>query len=310
VSDELKRIQELEQQRQAQLKMQENVAVAKKTSVYVTVTIVCVILLICLVFFFLSLSKYLRKPSDELVINDKPGTGETVMLGSYTCKKSDCAELSVLSDTQKLIKDEGYLLYNEESKESFVLALDGEYTEFEEFNWGEKRYFFAKNADGLGLIFSITDNRTVTDAIYESVISDTSDAAYSGLDWLLGKMIIAKRSNSFRLVDIENGSEKVAGAKGIFATKSGYYFAKEEDGALRAYNSSKTQVLLAESGSQLYERDGFLVLIKEGNFEIYKNNGEQARNEECSFYNELSSHERNTLADYLNGNGAYLRIPN
>ncbi len=310
VSEELQQMQALEQQRLAQLKMEENVATVKKTGVYVTVTIICIILLICLVFFFLSLTKYLRRPDGEVVIDNKPGSGETVMIGSYTCKKSDCAEMLAMSDTKKLIKDESYLIYDEESKDSFVLALDGEYAEFEEFSWGDKQYFLAKNAEGLGSIFSITDNKRITDEIYEGVVSDPADSAYNGLDWIVGKLIIMKRGGSFRLIDITDGSEKVSGAKGVFVTKSGYYIAKEENGALRAYNSSKAQVLLAEDGDQLYERDGFLIIVRKDSFEIVKSDGQQARSEDCPFYSELNSRERNTLADYLNGNGAYLHIQN
>lgn len=309
-AEELQRLQALEQQRIAQLKMQENVATAKKTGVYITVTAICIVLLICLVFFFLSLTKYLRRSDGEVVIGDKPGTNETVMIGGYSCKKSDCSEMLVMSDGEILIKDEGYLIYGEDDKESFVLALDGDYAEFEEFFWGDKQYLLAKNAEGLGSIFSITENKRITDEIYEAVVADSSDPAYSGLDWIVGKLIIMKRSGSFRLVDIENGSEKVAGAKGVFATRSGYYIAKEENGVLRVYNSSKNQVLLAENGEQLYERDGFLIIAKNDYFEIIKNDGEQVRSEECPFYDELNSRERNELAGYLNSNGAYLHIQN
>ena len=69
-------------------------------------------------------------------------------------------------------------------------------------------------------------------------------------------------------------------------------------------------MLLAENGEQLYERDGFLIIVKNDYFEIIKNDGEQVRSEECPFYDELNSRERNELAGYLNSNGAYLHIQN
>lgn len=308
-SQELQRFQMLEEQRQAQLKMQEKVAAAKKTTMYITVTAICIVLLICLVFFFLSLAKYLRKPTDTDTSGGTGGTSEVTKIGTYSCKKNDC-ELLVeeLSDGRQLIKDNSYLLYNQGTEESFILTLEGEYAEFEEFSWGDKHYLLAKNAEGLGAIFSTTDNKYITDAVYESVLGDASDPAYAGMDWIVGNLIIAKRSGSYRLLSIEDGAEKVAGVLGVFVTHSGYYIAREENGVLRAYNSSKKQVVLTESDQQLYERDGFLVVAGSHGFQIYKNDGTDARSEECPFYKELSEKDNSSLVGFLNGNGAYLHI--
>lgn len=307
-SAELRQLQMLEEQRLAQLKMEEKVVAAKKTSVYVVVAIVCIVLLICLVFFFLSLAKYLRKPTDADISGGSGSSSEVVTLGTYTCKKSDCEAMLDLADGRQLIKDNSYILYNQGTEESFILTLEGDYTEFDEFTWGDKHYLLAKNSDGLGAIFSTTDNKYITDAIYESVLGDASDSAYAGMNWVVGEFVIAKRSGSFRLVNIKDGTERVSGVLGVFATRSGYYVAKEEGGILRVYNSSKTQVLLTESGDQLYERDGFLIIASADRFEIYKNDGEAARSEECPFYNELRDKERGSLVAFLNGNSAYLHI--
>ena len=259
-SEELRELQMLEEQRLAQLKMEEKVAAAKKTSVYVTVTIICVILLICLVFFFLSLTKYLRKPTDAEIGGNTGGSSEITNLGTYTCKKNDCEVLLDLADGRQLIKDNSYILYEQGKEESFILTLEGDYAEFSEFTWSEKHYLLAKNSDGLGAIFSTTDNKYITDALYESVLGDASDSAYAGMEWVAGQYIVAKRSGSYRLVNINDGTEKVSGTLGVFATKAGYYIAREDGGVLRVYNSSKNQVLLTESGQQLYERGGFLIV--------------------------------------------------
>ena len=306
-SQELQQIQALEEQRLAQLKMQENVAAAKKTGVYVTVTVICGILLICLVFFFVALVKYLREPTD-ITINTKPNSSEATTIGNYSCKNSGCEKLYELKDGRQLIKDEGYLLFDQESKESFILALEGENSEFVDFTWGDKQYLFVKNSDGLSAIFLLTENRYITEALYEDILSDSSDAAYAKMEWVIGNYIIAKRSNSYRLVNIEDGTEKVSGALGVFATKSGYYLAKEENNVRRVFNSSKTQILLTDSETKLYERDGFLVKLNNNTVEIIKNDGNTARSEDCPFYDELSGSDKDEIQNRLNG-GAYLLIP-
>ena len=308
-TQELQQLQMLEEQRLAQIRMDEKVAAAKKTSVYVTVAVICIVLLICLVFFFLSLAKYLRKPTDAEIGGGTGGSSQVANLGTYACKKADCeVVLEEMADGRQLIRDDGYLLYDQGKEESFILTLEGDYADFTEFSWGDKQYLLAKNTEGLGAIFSTTDNKYITDAIYESVISDATDGAYAGLDWVIGKFIIAKRSGSYRLVDITDGTEKVSGILGVFATKSGYYVAREENDILRVFNSSKNQVLLTESGQQLYERDGFLIVATSERFEIYKDDGSAARSEECPFYNELREKDRGTIVDFLNGNSAYTHI--
>ena len=307
-SEELRQLQILEEQRLAQIRMEEKMAATKKFTTYIIIAAICLVLLICLVFFFLSLAKYLRRPTDIEIGGGTGGSSEVAKLGTYTCKKSDCEVALEFTDGRQLIKDDGYILYDQGKEDSFVLTLEGEYAEFLEFAWGDKHYLLVKDTEGLGAIFSTTDNRYITDAIYESVVSDVSDNLYSGMDWVVGKMIIAKRSGSYRLVDIEDGTEKVSGILGVYATKSGYYIAREENGVLRVFNSSKNQVLLTESGQQLYERDGFLIVANEERFEIYKNDGTAARSEECSFYNELREKNRGEIVNFLNSNGAYLHI--
>ena len=307
-SEELRRLQILEEQRQAQLRMQEKVVAAKKTSVYLIVTAICIVLLICLVFFFISLAKYLRKPNNTDIGGGAGGTSEVVKLGTYACKKGDCAVVQELSDGRQLIKDSGYLLYDQGKEESFVLSLEGDYESFMEFTWGDNQYFLAKDADNLGAIFSITENKYITDAIYEDVLGDQFDPAYKDMNWVVGKLIIAKRSGSYRLVDIDDGSEKVSGVLGVFATKSGYYISREEDGVLRVFNSSKKQILLTNSGDQLYERDGLLIVANADRFELYNNDGAAVRTDDCAFYNELREKERGELVGFLNNNAAYLHI--
>ena len=307
-SEELRQLQALEEQRLAQQRAEIKMAAAKKTGTYITVTIICVVLLICLVFFFLSLVKYLRKPTSTEISGNTGEISETVKIGTYTCKKADCESKLDLADGRQLIKDDSYILYNQDAEESFVLTLEGDYVEFNEFNWGEKHYLLAKNADGLGAIFSVTDNKYVTDAVYESILGDASDSAYDRMNWVVGKLIIAKRSGSYRLVNIEDGSEKVSGVLGVFATQSGYYIAREEGGVLRVFNSEKVQIILTSEGEQLYERDGYLIVANEKQFNIFKNNGETVKNKECSFYDELKGQKREALVNFLNGNSAYFHI--
>lgn len=308
-TQELQQLQMLEEQRLAQIRMDEKVAATKKFTTYIIVAAICIVLLICLVFFFLSLTKYLRRPTDvDISGGGTGGSSDVTKLGTYTCKKTDCEVVLEFADGRQLIKDDGYMLYDQGKEDSFILTLEGDYSEYTEFSWGDKHYLLVKDAEGLGAIFSTTDNKYITDAIYESVLGDASDSAYSGMDWIVGKYIIAKRSNTYRLVDIEDGTEKVSGNLGVYATRSGYYIAREENGVLRAFNSSKNQVLLTESGQNLYERDGFLIVASVERFEIYKNDGTAAKSEECSFYNELRDKERGAIVNYLNSNGAYLHI--
>lgn len=307
-SEELRQLQALEEQRLAQQRAEIKAAAAKKTGTYITVTIICVVLLICLVFFFLSLVKYLRKPTSIEISGNTGGSSETVKIGTYTCKKSDCNSKLDLADGRQLIKDDSYLLYNQGTEESFVLTLEGDYAEFNEFKWGEKHYLLAKNSDGLGAIFSVTDNKYVTDAVYESVLGDASDSAYDRMSWAVGRFIIAKRSGSYRLVSIEDGTEKVSGILGVFATQSGYYISREEGGVLRVFNSSKQQIILTEEGERLYERDGFLILADEDDFDVYNNDGDTVDDEECSFYDELDDLEDESIVGFLNGNSAYFHI--
>lgn len=304
-AQELSEMQAMREQQAHNEVIEANIRTVKKTGVYVIITAICVILIILVAILVFTLIPYLRRPDKTPIVVDGGGD-EKVFIDFYECHFNDCKELTTFPDGRILIHDGNYIILNDETEETFTTAISGDYEAADVFDWGEKTYAFMKPAEGSGAIFSITDNKNITEDSYAEVYSDIENEVYVNQKWIEGQYIIAKRSGDYRLIDITNGREKVQGTKGVLAIKSGFFMAYDENGNRRVYNNSNTQITLVESGG-IFTRDSYIVVIyDDGNYSVYNNDGQT---EEFEFKDELRSVDREQLLETVEKDSKYTKLP-
>ena len=280
---------------------------AKKTGVYIIIVSICVILLILVAILIFTLIPYLRRPTNPEISTGGGGT-EKVTIGFYECMTDDCKEMTELPDGRVLVKDGNYVILDKENEESFTTTISGYYESATAFEWGEKLYVHIKLETGVGQIFSITDNKSITSDSYEEVYTDIDDDVYAGQQWIQGQYIIAKRMGDYRMIDITTGREKVQGTKGVYATKNGYFVAYDESGSRRIFNGSNIQLAFVEGG-EIYTRDEYILAVYyDNNVNVFDKEGNEVQ--EYGFKGEIESMEWDKRAAIIAGDSKYTKVPN
>ena len=309
-NEELQRIEEYNARLRAAEEARIRAEKAKRTVVYVIIAVICVALVAAILVFVLVLLNSLRRPTDYTPGGQEQQKKEYAKVEGYQCESEKCGKIAELPDGRIILRDNSYYIYDTESKEKTVTAIENtEYYSAMPFIWGDKTYVVLDLDAGLNAIFSIADNRYVVDANYDAIYTDIEGDMYKDMKWVYGKYIVASRSGGYRIIDMSaNNSEMVTGSTRAFAVESGPYFiGYETDGQKRIFNSAKEQIYLCDPGSSVYSREGLLVIVGSDNdYSIINTNGEQP--DGYSFEQELYDVEAENLLNYLNG-GSYFKIP-
>ena len=230
-------------------------------------------------------------------------------VGSYQCTSEKCNKVCDITKETVLIRDGvHYYLYNKDSKQSTLTTIpENEYHEIKPFTWSEKSYLIIDPESAQSAIFSITDNRQVTEFAYDEFYTDANDAVYKDMDWIKSNYIFAKSGGYYRLIQISNGKEIVHAVKGIFAYDK-YYFGYENDNSIHVYNSNSAQIYVAKSDVTLFVSNGKLIIFnKEGDYTIMQQDGTEPEGD--SMYDYLNDIEREKRINKVDANGSYYRIP-
>ncbi|MBR6811320.1 hypothetical protein IKM56_02705 [Candidatus Saccharibacteria bacterium] len=309
-NEELRRIEEYNARIRAMEEARLRAEKAKKTTVYVIIAVICVALAVATLVFVLVLLNALRRPTTYVPEEKEEKEQQYAQVEGYQCETAKCGKIAELSDGRIILRDGAYYIYDLESKEKTVTAIDNtDYYSVLPFVWGEKTYLVLDLDAGLNAIFSIADNRYVVDANYDAIYTDIESDTYKDMKWVYGKYIVASRSGGYRIIDMSaNNSEKVNGSKKVFAIEHGPYFiGYESDGQRRVFNNSGTQIYLCPAENDMYARDGLLITVDpDYDYDIFGTDGESP--DGYSFEDELDDQDSDTLPNYLN-NGSYFKIP-
>jgi len=146
-----------------------------------------------------------------------------VKIGEYECENADCSSVADLPDGRKVINDGGYKLLDPQTNDTIIIAIDDqEYRGFVGFAWGDRILLEIDSNTGSGL-YSITDNRKITEFAYDSFIRDANDPAYADQQYIIGPYIIAVSGEQFRMINITDGKEKIFGTSRVFNYQNTYF---------------------------------------------------------------------------------------
>lgn len=305
-------IQAQQQMMAHQQKVAEDVTKASRASLYVLITIIFLVIAGAAVWIIMGVMDASKPPisrkdgsGDEGGIQIEPGN-----VGNYKCQNSECGKLVEINATQIVIKDgSSYYLYNTETDENVLTTIpEQEYHAITPFIWGEKTYAVLDPETSLSALYSITDNRLVTEFIYDDFYYDIQDEMYTGLSWITNSYIIAKTSGNYRLLSIVNGAEYARGSKGVYVSDD-FFFSFDSDGAVRIYNSTGTQFQVINTESTIYTREGFVVVVNNANHSriAYDQTGKTTSDAEILKY--INGIQNDKVFETLDNNPDYHRIP-
>ncbi|MBR1939560.1 hypothetical protein IJ847_02395 [Candidatus Saccharibacteria bacterium] len=239
-------------------------ATRKGVKILVAVIIVVIIALIVVIGFTLYMETQRPQPinhctGDECNIVDpesdpEPEDPETPAekpkIGEYQCK-TDCVELADMPDGRKIIRDEQIIVVNPSSPD-VVLPTTIEVREYESVqavSWGGRTLVSLKSQDGTGL-YSIEDARMLINFGYDSFILDANDAAYANQTYIIQNYVIARKGNELRLVNLNDGIERVSGSDRVFAYNDNVFVGVS--GTQRKVFYGSRQLFIADENDSIY----------------------------------------------------------
>ncbi len=295
--------------RVAKQKNAEKAEKAKHTLIYVLITIL--IAAIIGVGAWIGISIYLssQNPANPGQDSEQNDNNKTTSLGDYKCDNSDCVKLADTTiESTILIRDgKQYYLYDTSAKARILTTIpEEEYNGFLPFKWGEKDYIVLSSSASKKALFSLNDNRLITDFFYDSFYINIDSTEYSDMTWVEGKYIVAYAITSYRLIDINTGKELVQATKHVFAHDD-FLFAYEGNSTIHVY-SDDAKVLIVKSDEVLYTRGAHLVTVSKQFANVYNSDGTSSTDTELNQY--IKSIKINQLETTLDNNSDFYRLPN
>ncbi|MBR3164395.1 hypothetical protein IKF15_03820 [Candidatus Saccharibacteria bacterium] len=231
-------------------------------------------------------------------------------IGTYKCKTGHCEKIVDLPNQHLLIRDTNYYEYDPETKAVTLTTIDSlDYHTITPFLWHDKVYLILDPESDQSALYNLSDNRILTSYNYDNFLTDPNDVAYKSMSEQTTRYIIAKTSNAYRLIDLSSGEELISGSGGLFVYGD-YFFEYDTNGERRVYGKNRNRILVAQPGSGLYVKNGYLVYVRDAKSSplLYDNEGKNASDSTLS--REFSDISKN--GEYISGLNArsdYYTIP-
>lgn len=295
---------------QRQQKLAEEAAKAKRTGIYIVIGIFFAVVLAAGI--WLAVNAIIASTQNG-VQTDGPkaeeGPAEYGKVEGYRCKNEKCEKVVEVSEGNILIRDgASFFLYDiKEKKASLTTIPENDYHAVVPFVWGGKSYFVLDPESSQSALYSITDNRLITEFAYDEFFYDATAAQYSEMGWAEGQYIIAKSNGLYCLIQLSNGKEIVRGAKRVFVHDK-YFYGYESDGTIHIYTSSDKKILVAKATDSVFTDGNYIIVIDErSSYRVYDYSGQNANDSAILDY--LSSVDNEKLISVLTQNNSYYRIP-
>lgn len=249
---------------------------ALRVGFFVFLGILGAALVAALIWLLITALMSVRTPVGDVEGEDEKPADNLPIIAGYQCKTDKCNKVTDLPDGRILMRDTDYYIYDSDKKEAVKTTIaEKDYSAITPFVWGGETLAILDPATGRSALYSITRNQQVGDFSYDSFITDAKAAEYGGMQWIIGKYIIAKQDTSVRLLDVFDGSEVVRALNKVFAY-SPYFFGYDEDGIRRAYIADGTRLVSSAAGEVLFVKDKRLIRVSGQTFmslEIYDETG-------------------------------------
>ncbi len=291
--------------------MAENIQKTKKTGTIVAIVIIFIIIAIVTVWLIVNAINASKPTVQGQSSGGQEEDNSLAVIKGYECKNPNCKTETVVSDAEILIHDGGqFYIYNVAEKKSTLLNIpEQDYHSVTPFVWGDKRYVEIDPESAQAALYSITDNRQLTDFSYDEIFYDINNGIYSGMQYVAGRYIIAKASGTYRLIDLNTGSEVVRAAKRVLAHDDCFY-GYENDGSIYVYNASYTRIMIVPQGTHIFTNGRQIVTIhvegEDEDYEIYEKNGEATEDEGVLDY--FGNIEENVFGT-IRSNSSFYEIP-
>ena len=292
-----------------QQKLAEEAAKAKRTGIYIGLGIFFAAIFI--VGGWLIVNAIIASQQSAQIAGGKQEE-EKVKYGKvegYSCKTEKCEKVTAITENEILIRDGAnyYIFQTEDKKTSLTTIPEQDYHAITPFNWGGKTYAVLDPESSRSALYSITDNRQLTEFAYDSFYYDASAEQYSDMVWVEGKYIVASSAGTYRLIRIDDGREIISGAKRVF-THDDYYFTYEADGTIHIYTPEAVQFHVAKADDAIFTNGTQLVVVSaQGAYRLFEKDGKDSQNQAVRNY--ISQLGNQKLIDALNRNAGYYRIP-
>ena len=308
VEAELARVKALNDEALRQQKIAARKKKTKRILIFTLLGIFALGLLATLIWLIVNVIVGIRNPVST---SGSGNSGDNTALSSidgYQCQTTKCSRVADVPDGRILIRDTKYYLYNKDTKEAKVTSIEEQdYHSITPFKWGDKLFAVLDPEADASALFSITENRLVTDYNYDQFYLDINDKVYSDMTDIAGKYIVAKALGQYRLINVATGSESVRADNRVLV-HGNYFFGYESNGERRVYNVNGTQILISKSNYELYIKDGYVINAANGNgFEMYNTNADQVS--EGSLSEWLNSLDIDTIVNTLNGRSDFYHVP-
>lgn len=281
---------------------------ARKIALYTFLGVLALALVVSLIWLIVNALLASRSPAGGGNGGTDPTNPGLSTIDGYACKTKQCNKVADLPDGRIILRDTSYYLYNRDSGELTLTSIDEQdYSLVTPFVWGKKTYAELDPETGPSALFSVSDNRLVTKYSYDAFYTKADDVIYKDMTDIVGTYIIARASDSYRIIDLASGNELARGLNGIY-TRAGFFIGYESSSERRAYVLSGKQIITAPAGSSLYISGGVIVYVSADGSDCSAYDQSGAAVESGAIYDYLNNLDQETRVSTLNANQSYFRI--
>lgn len=297
-----------------QQKVAEEVNKAERTGIRIVVAIIFILVAGAAAWIIIGIIMASQNPVQPRGAKEEPMAIEYGNVGDYQCNDAKCGKVVDIDERQIIIKDGArYYIYNTETKEAVLSAIPEEdYHAIVPFQWGGKMYADLDPESSQSALFSITDNRQLTDFSYDVFYRNNDEGIYDEMTWVEGTYIVAKSSGLYRLVRLSDGKEVIYGAKRVFIHDD-FLFSFESNNTVRLFNSSAEQFLVIDSNTPIFTNGSNLILFDSEDgfgYRVFDKAGKDDGNNESIVKLFENMSENQTHLSIISGNSSFYRIPN
>ena len=226
---------------------------------------------------------------------EKEEVANVTEIGNYKCETELCSKLVDLPGGQIILRDTKYYIYDPETKDKKLTTIEEKsYRDASVFYWGDHLMLVLSPVTGRSALFSITDNRSISDFNYDSFISNEKDTAYASMEWVVGRYIIGKNDSNLHFIDINTGKDLFHANKKVFIHDK-FCFAYEKKGEVRAYTLAGKKFATFKVADDFFIRGDYLYIVPKGEseegrteFKLYDEAGRSIQDDN-QFYENLSN---------------------
>lgn len=282
-----------------QQKLAEDAAKAKRTGIYIVIGIFFAAIFV--VGGWLAINAVIasrRTVAPDEIVKEEGDTKYDRVEG-YKCTSAKCEKTADIDSDTILVRDGGkfYLFAKTEKKKTLTSISDKDYHAITVFKWGNDNLAILDPESGQSALYSISQNRQITDYSYDEFYTDISGDTYKEMTWVAGSYIVARNGSSQRLIDVATGAEKVRANKKVYVHDK-FFFTYENDGTIHVYDSTPKQFVIVKADERAFTKSGYLVVVNDkGSTNIYDSTGARAKTDDFTkAVNAIKSKDRlNTL---------------